>query len=122
MGLKVKYFQCQDWEAYDAEFKIQKYHEYPVNRDNYIHVADFEFETAIGAEQCLWELVYLFGTEDWYTNPKVKVHSMPPLRHIQKTDVFTLVSFGQYSFGIKRNEDMMGMAFPFDYFQDSSFD
>ena len=122
MGLKIKYYQCKDWEEYDKAFQISKYPEYIVKRENYDFVAEFEFDGAVGFEDSLWQLVYMFGTEDWYTNPKIKLQANPPLRYIQKSDVFTFESYGQYSFGLKKNQDSMGMSFPFDYFQDSSFD
>ncbi len=122
MGLKIKYFQNNDFEAYTDRFKTLSYHPYEINHSSYIHVASFEFPGAIGAEKCLWDLVYLFGTEDWYENPKIELHVEKPLRWINQTDVITLEGFGSSIFGTEDNKDMMGSIFPFKYFKDANFE
>ena len=122
MGLKIKYFQNNDFEAYNDRFKTLNYHPYEINHSTYIHVASFEFPGAIGFEKCLWDLVYLFGTEDWYNNSEISLQVEKPLRWINKTDVFTLEGFGSYIFGTEDNKDMMGSIFPFKFFKDTNFE
>jgi hypothetical protein len=122
MGLKIKYFQNNDFEAYVDRFKTLNYHTYEIDSSSYVHVASYEFPGPIGAEKCLWDLVYLFGTEDWYDNSDIVMHVEKPLRWINKTDVFTLEEFGSYIFGTEDNKDMMGSIFPFKFFKDSNFE
>jgi len=122
MGLKIKYFQNNDFEAYNDKFKTFNYHTYKIDSSSYVHVASYEFPGPIGAEKFLWDLVYLFGTEDWYNNSDIVMHVDKPLRWINKTDVFTLEGFGSYIFGTEDNKDMMGSIFPFKIFKDSNFE
>jgi len=80
------------------------------------------FEIAVGAQQCLWELIYLFGTESWYENSEIIVHVAKPLRYVNRTDIFTLEGFGSYIFGTEENLDERGSIYPFKYFNDPGFE
>ena len=122
VGLKVKYFQNKQFEAYNQRFESLKYHPYDIDSSTYIHAATFEFKRAVEAQQCLWELIYLFGTESWYENSEIIVHVEKPLRHVNRTDVFTLEGFGSYIFATEENLDERGSIYPFKYFQDPGFE
>lgn len=122
VGLIVKYFQNKEFESYCQEFEKLKYHPYQIEPSTYIHVATYEFNKAVGAQQCLWDLVYLFGTENWYENSDIHLHVESPLRYVNRTDVFSLVGLGSYIFGTEENLDERGSIFPFKYFRDLSFE
>ncbi len=122
VGLKVKYFQNKDFESYNKRFESLKYHPYEIDASTYIHVASFEFKHAVGAQQCLWDLIYLFGAEAWYENREIIVHEQTPLRYVNRTDVFTLNGFGSYIFGTEENLDERGSIFPFKHFRDPGFE
>jgi len=122
VGLKVKYFQNKKFEAYNQRFESLKYHPYDIDSSTYIHAATYEFKKAVGAQQCLWELIYLFGTDSWYENSEIIVHVEKPLRHVNRTDVFTLEGFGSYIFATEENLDERGSIYPFKYFQDPGFE
>jgi hypothetical protein len=121
VGLKVKYFQNNQFEAYNQRFESLKYHPYDIDSSTYIHAATYEFKKAVRAQQCLWELIYLFGTDSWYENSEIIVHVEKPLRHVNRTDVFTLEGFGSYIFATEENLDERGSIYPFKYFQDPGF-
>lgn len=123
MGLQVKYFQHKDWLEYDAIWKENKWSPYTPKIESYILAGIYEFNEDVNSEQCMWDLcTKVFNVNEWHLNPGIRAINFSLCRHVQKSDVFTLVGYSSYIFGTEMSYDSLGSIYPFKAFHDPDFE